>query len=452
MSPDLAAQLAALERQLAAAAPQEIPGLVGELERIGAPALQNRPRGRPGVKPPCPPHRYRVRPPASQSSRPAGRKSADRKKILAHVGITEKEASRFMRVVATPQSELEAIMQRLRRTGTGEITTEAVLRQARRIRRDERGGQPSRGRGKARRSLELIEASIEILREIQPATVRAVCYRLFTLGLIASMSKNDANRVGRQLVDAREHGWIPWGWIVDETRTVESVSTWADPEGFADVVTQSYRRNKWQAQPARLEVWSEKGTVRGTLAPVLDQYEVPFRVMHGFASATTVQEIASASLRTGQPLIALYAGDWDPSGLHMSEQDLPERLHAYRVNLCEQSKIAWWHDERFEQTHITIDRVALALKDIATPALPSFPLDTKRGDPRHDWYRGQGYGARCWELDALSPVTLRERVQRAIVARLDQTTWDRYARAEQLERASIVETCRSWRRLAVEPA
>jgi len=34
MTPDLAAQLAALERQLATVAPDEIPGLVGELERI----------------------------------------------------------------------------------------------------------------------------------------------------------------------------------------------------------------------------------------------------------------------------------------------------------------------------------------------------------------------------------------------------------------------------------
>ena len=55
----------------------------------------------------------------------------------------------------------------------------------------------------------------------------------------------------------------------------------------------------------RVEVWSEKGTVRGTLAPILNKYEVPFRVMQGFASATTVQEIAAASLATAQPLVAL---------------------------------------------------------------------------------------------------------------------------------------------------
>ena len=38
----------------------------------------------------------------------------------------------------------------------------------------------------------------------------------------------------------------------------------------------------------RVEVWSEKGTIRGVLKPVLDEYGVGFRVMHGFGSATEV--------------------------------------------------------------------------------------------------------------------------------------------------------------------
>jgi hypothetical protein len=40
-------------------------------------------------------------------------------------------------------------------------------------------------RGKGRRTLELIEASTEILEEIQPCSVRALCYRLFTLDIPA---------------------------------------------------------------------------------------------------------------------------------------------------------------------------------------------------------------------------------------------------------------------------
>ena len=45
--------------------------------------------------------------------------------------------------------------------------------------------------------------------------------------------------------------------------------------------------------------------------------------------------------------------------------------------------------------------------------LPSFHVETKKKDPRYAWYR-ERYGLRCWELDALSPVILRDRIERAI--------------------------------------
>ena len=284
------------------------------------------------------------------------------------------------------------------------------------------------GRGKSRRSLELIEASIEILREIQPATVRAVCYRLFTRGLIDSMAKNNTNRVGRQLVDARETGLIPWAWIVDETREVEAMPTWADPEAFGRSVMSGYRRNKWDGQPQRIEVCSEKGTIRGTLKPVLDRYEVPFRVMHGYASATAVNQIVEDAW---DETVALYVGDWDPSGLHMSQVDLPTRL------------------EEYGSSDLEIERVALVAADL--PGLPSFAAVTKRKDPRYRWFVAN-HGHTCWELDALSPNILRGRVEAAIVARLDRAAWDRYVVAERAELASITKTIRTWGRLAVEPA
>ena len=70
------------------------------------------------------------------------------------------------------------------------------------------------GRGKSAASLILIEASRRILSEIQPASVRAVCYRLFIEGLIPSMVKSNTSKVGVQLVYARECGIIPWAWIL----------------------------------------------------------------------------------------------------------------------------------------------------------------------------------------------------------------------------------------------
>ena len=49
-------------------------------------------------------------------------------------------------------------------------------------------------------------------------------------------------RVYRLLKEAREQGTIPWHWIVDETRSVERVATWNDPDDYARTVAHAYRR------------------------------------------------------------------------------------------------------------------------------------------------------------------------------------------------------------------
>ena len=149
--------------------------------------------------------------------------------------------------------------------------------------------------------------------------------------------------------------------------------------------------------PSEFEVWSEKGTIRGVLAPVLDQYAVGFRVMHGFSSATSVHDAADDD--DGRDLIALYVGDYDPSGLFMSEQDLPARLAEY------------------DGEHVDVRRIALIREQVSD--LPSFPAADKKKDPRHDWFV-ENYGKRCWELDAIGPQR-PPRLRRAGHHRVDRT-------------------------------
>ena len=45
------------------------------------------------------------------------------------------------------------------------------------------------GRGLHQQSINIINTAIDVLEDIQPTTVRSVCYQLFTRGLIASMGK-----------------------------------------------------------------------------------------------------------------------------------------------------------------------------------------------------------------------------------------------------------------------
>lgn len=282
-----------------------------------------------------------------------------------------------------------------------------------------------RGRGKAGKSLRLIEVAYDILSRIQPASVRAVCYQLFNAKLIPDMSKASTNRVGTQLVWARKEGMIPWAWIVDETREAERVSAWDDPASFAETVQRSYRRDYWAAQPQQVEVWSEKGTVRGTLAPILCKYGVTFRVMHGYSSATTVNAVAEETRNMEEPLVALYVGDYDPSGLHMSEADLPGRLAEHDAN-------------------VEVIRVALTDSHVKQGGLPSFEADTKARDPRYQWFVKR-YGRTCWELDAMDPPQLRDEVEEHILGLMDVEYWARCKKVEQVERESLVEIMGRWK-------
>jgi hypothetical protein len=191
-----------------------------------------------------------------------------------------------------------------------------------------------------------------------------------------------------------------------------------------DTVKRAYRRDRWQDQPLRLEVWSEKGTVRGTLAPVLAAYGVTFRVMHGYGSATAIHDVAAESAHQQRLFVVLYIGDWDPSGLHMSEVDLPLRLARYGGA-------------------VVIERVALTRAHVTELNLPSFPAAAKAKDARYRWFLNE-FGTNCYELDALSPVLLREAVTAAIEERLDPVAWQRSANAERAEIDSITAILDTW--------
>lgn len=282
-----------------------------------------------------------------------------------------------------------------------------------------------RGRGKSSKNLELIGAALEILKEIQPASVRAVCYRLFVRKLLADMSKGSTDRVSRQLTDARERGWLPWKWIADGTREIERPNTWDSPAELLEAAASQYRRDWWEQQRVRVLLCSEKSTVSGTVKPVTDSYGVGFLSLHGYSSATVARDVATMSQEDPRPLIVLYIGDWDPSGLDMSERDLPGRMTRYGGR-------------------VHIERIALTAGDVADPTLPDFPADSKAKDARYPWFVAN-YGHQCWELDAMNPVTLRERVELRIRSLINWEAWERCERVENAQRASLLEVVGTWK-------
>ncbi|HJQ58021.1 MAG TPA: hypothetical protein VJ890_14015 [Vineibacter sp.] len=277
-------------------------------------------------------------------------------------------------------------------------------------------------RGKAKATLEIEDAIFGIVEERKPITVRGVCYALFVRGLIPSMEVLQTGRISRVMTAMREDEVLDWTHIVDGSRMVERARTWDDPSQIIKAAVRSYRRDNWQDQPVLVEVWSEKSTVQGVLAPVLDEWGVTFRVMKGFGSFTAVMQAATDSTEADQDTVALYIGDWDPSGLYMSEVDLPTRLKRYGG---------------VQQ----LERIALTAAD--TAELPHFDVATKAGDARHRWFV-ERYGRRCWELDAMNPNDLRDRVRDEIESYIDHDRWDHAKQIEAAEVESMNDFHKAW--------
>jgi hypothetical protein len=289
-------------------------------------------------------------------------------------------------------------------------------------------------RGRSKTTLALLQACKTIIAETQPITVRGVCYRLFVAGLIDSMAVKNTQKISRLLVWAREGGLVPWESIVDESRSMETVSQWKDLEGYAASIERSYRRDFWAHQRNQVIVISEKATVAGILRPVLDEYGVTFFPVHGFNSATKMHDLAeqigrgAANKADRKHFILLYVGDHDPSGMYMSEIDLPERLKRYGANDCEE-----WIGRSFD-----LRRIALIEDDIDD--LP--PFEAKSQDPRYRWYV-ENYGDEAWELDAMDPNELRERVQREIERYVNRADWRRHKQIEKAQRETTKKIARA---------
>ena len=278
------------------------------------------------------------------------------------------------------------------------------------------------GRGMAQKSLDLIEHCRSILAEIQPTTVRGVAYQLFTRGLIENMGRKCVANVSRMIVIAREKGIIPWEWIVDDTRNEMYFPKWNGLEDFGEHVVSQYRSNFWQHQDSWIKVFSEKGTIVGIVQPVLGEFAVNYKILHGFGSATSLHDVAAESLTGERYLEILYIGDFDPSGMHMSEVDLPDRIKRYGGA-------------------VAITRIALTRADC--DGLPSFDVETKSRDPRHAWFK-RNHGNRCWELDAMNPNDLRERLRNEIVQRIDVDAWNHCQAVEDVERESLNRFVQAW--------
>jgi len=258
-----------------------------------------------------------------------------------------------------------------------------------------------------------------IIAEEKPLTVRRCLYRASVQGLVPGTDDASYSRVQRLVLKLRRLGFIPYGWISDSSRRRLKPSSWSGLEDFADTAREAYRKDLWSRQPWHIEVFTEKDAMTGVLHPVTSKFDLHLNVIRGQVSETFVYEIAEEWREIRKPILALYFGDHDPSGLSI-EASIKSRLLGFLPP-----------DRRHA---VTWKRLAITDEDFANESL--LGLAVKAGDCQGRKYIAE-YGDRCVEVDALSANTVRERLEAEVVNHIDSEAWQWLQEVEEVERESI---------------
>jgi hypothetical protein len=266
----------------------------------------------------------------------------------------------------------------------------------------------------------LIERAAKILDEESPMTIRQLFYRLVSIAAIEN-NRNDYQRVSTTMTKARNDGRIDFDCIVDRSRPEYIPNVFDNAAQYADVVRRGYRKDYWQLQPQRVEVWCEKDSVIGSIEDLTGKLGITVRVARGFLSTTKAFDLARAIGGNEKPMTVFYLGDHDPSGRRI-ETDLCERIRGYGAEF-------------------DINRLAIHAADIAKFKLP--PLRVKESDSRTASFLRR-YSNKCVELDALPPTELRRRIETSVRRMMDRKLWDRAVMVEKTELASIQQIVKRW--------
>jgi hypothetical protein len=252
----------------------------------------------------------------------------------------------------------------------------------------------------------------KVLEADHPQTVRQVFYALTVRGAVKKIESEYQQTVVRLLVDMREAGAIPFGWIADKTRWMRKPTTYIGLDACLKSTANFYRRDLWAAMPVYVEVWCEKDALAGVLIEETQPYDVPLMVARGYSSISFLHSAAKAIEAKGKPAYIYHFGDLDPSGVDAS-RDIEAKLLRYAPT-----------------AEIHFERPAVTREQVEQWDLPSRP--TKVKDPRAKKFTGTSV-----ELDAIPASKLRELVRTCIERHVDKEQLAILRAAEESERDTL---------------
>jgi hypothetical protein len=257
--------------------------------------------------------------------------------------------------------------------------------------------------GHNRRKLEQVRTIINDLSEYWPLTLRQVFYQLVGQGICLN-NRSQYQGLSQLLTQARILGEIEWDCIEDRARRYIDLTGYIDGPRFieseAENVLSGYTRNLQQTQENYIEIFVEKDALATLFRKVAEKYCISVTTCRGYISADFVNKYKRRTMQNAdrRPVV-LYFGDFDPSGLNMSESLESRMLNDFNIP-------------------VNFIRPALNVEQIEKYNLPHVDEDLKRGDSRAANHVKK-YGFLAVELDALKPPDLSDIIHNAIQKQLN---------------------------------
>jgi hypothetical protein len=255
---------------------------------------------------------------------------------------------------------------------------------------------------------------ISLARQFGPIGVRGLFYQAVVGGSVEK-TEHDYDRVQRLLKEIRLSGELDWDLIVDPSRACERVATWESPSALLRAAAVQFRLDPWRYQPCQIQVWCEKEGLASLFAGITDRFRVPLYPGKGFASLSFSREAALEArqwLDDGKRVIVLQWGDYDPSGVAISDS----LVEHYRIHGAQEAEVV---------------RVGLKPEHITRWRLPTRP--TKTSDTR-----ARNFGDdRSVELDAVRPDRLRRWIETEIRQHIEPEPWEQARAEEEAQREEL---------------
>jgi hypothetical protein len=239
----------------------------------------------------------------------------------------------------------------------------------------------------------LLEQAAALVDSRGGVTLRGLHYLLVSSENEYRNNSSDYHALSAKTAEGRREGWFPA--LTDRTRSIYSRGGFDSVADALGEAAADYRRDYREGQSTDVWIVVEKATLMGMAEDWADPYGVPFVALGGYGSQTIMDDI---SRMAGGGAVALYVGDFDPSGIDI-ERDFQDKTYGA------------WSD---------VVRIAVTSEQVAEYDLP--PAPGKWGDSRAGGFmavHGELVQVEVEAFDVLHPTVFSDLVTDAIEEHTD---------------------------------